>query len=187
MTFDDLSAFPVQYRKAAYGTLTPDRKAELWREQFSRFESVDQTLTDAQKRLLKRVRAVLQPALFEPAQAEESRAIVKSLCNEASQILSQAQRRAFADLGEFGRPSYLAKLSASRIGVIERTAQWSEKWLSVRAGDALAPSTICECAIDSMCSCGTCNNNGADLCVPIYSPSNCGCLWMFQCDGNCAT
>jgi hypothetical protein len=116
---------------------------------------------------------------------------LKELCETVGKVLTGDQRRVFGNLGELGKPGFKASVSALTVRAIERFAELTGEWFTVRAGGASTTgNSICNCAIETACSScpGYCRNGPPfhyDMCAVAYSPENCGCFWQYQCDGNC--
>jgi hypothetical protein len=160
-------------------------KALMWREHIDRFlATVD--LSDERRAVVLAYRSGFTASRFE-MRAKESAAQTVS-CQDAAAGLSLDQVRLLMTLGDLAQPTIPARLHGMWLASMEILADQSQRWFG-----ASASSVVCECSIGSWCTCGfgwggDCRNSPPypfSLCFPEYSPSNCGCDWGQQCDGNC--
>jgi len=63
-TFDDFIKFPRECRHAIFSVLTPEARAGLWQEHFDRYLQEHPALTDRQRAVIERAKAMMRPEIY---------------------------------------------------------------------------------------------------------------------------
>lgn len=176
-TLEGLSELPLEYRRAAFGALTPDQKAGAWRNQFTRIAS-DPSLSEAQRKwLLRTADAMLAERFTEKTVFDADN---RRLASEAQALFGFGRaREIMATLG----PTSRTGLPTSRLTLIVATQEWLRKSVNV---DARPEDCDCSTSSDWCYSLPTdqryCRGG-----VGCREPAeDCGTLWLYNCDGLCS-
>lgn len=167
--YDELAAYPMDYRRAITSRLTPEARSRLWVEHLDRSRVAYPHLTAEQRSILDRATALASdPSTFAMDDAQRS---------EALPDLRRLSEQAVAAFGQDEATAMLATLGPT-------SAETSSKAWSV-PDDVTVPA--CECSGDFViCNCGFCNSCDTFLRGFCFgTTSGCGFLWGFECDGRC--
>jgi hypothetical protein len=169
-TLEELSAYPVEYRKAIVGALSPEKKQILWQQQIRNYIATTPGLPSERRLFLARVLAAMDdPQFFVTKDGKPALAVARDICAEAKGVLSPDEKPLFTTLGP-PKATY-STWESKRLNV----GQMLSSVFAVNAG-----RWVCPCAIDSWCGCSSC---GAAFCNE--RPDECGCFGIWQCDGDC--
>jgi hypothetical protein len=178
---ESLSELPLPYRRAAFGTLSLEQKAAVWRAHLES-RATDGDLTAEQQSYVKALAEKMTAELYAPTQDADLRR--RAIGKEAKRVLGYKKAREIvAVLGPAvpRSPRSLLTLSVA-------TGEWLRGWSAVAAKvNAGAAQEECGCEIgDDWCApwptspsseCKKSNCNG--------STWGCGTGWGGPCDGEC--
>jgi hypothetical protein len=168
-TLEDLTAFPIVYRKQIFKALRPEDKSRLWREQLTAFLRTEQ-LTPAQQEFVSEMIVRLTPEVYAPFVDQAS--VFQESCKQGAALFSKEQRHVFSVLG--GTQRSPSSWETIRIAAVHRL----RSAVSLRATGVVD----CDCTLDSWCtSCDACETR-----VCYKQDSGCGCFWSYECRKVCA-
>lgn len=180
-TFNDLFELPtVSQRKQAYAKLTPELKAEIWRNDLIVKMMVRKQYEGTEKeKILRELANSLFPALFDASKTQGNPQIGDFAETPEAQ-------RFFAAMGRYTNAfsPEETKLFCGTLG--EPTNPEAEKVIRDNAlfGDGGDPSSLglCNCSAESFCT--SCNSacNRTPLCT---KHTDCGCFWLSDRNGLC--
>lgn len=127
--YDEISSFPLAYRKAIFANLLPEVRAALWREQLSRFK-VQRTLDDQQEEFVDRnIRDMLVADSYVHRPASS---LIKAILQDVEALFPDHEdRRIFVRLGP--EKPRLASFEGSRLQLAFKIQQALDGVTSVRA------------------------------------------------------
>ncbi|HEY6320780.1 MAG TPA: bacteriocin fulvocin C-related protein [Thermoanaerobaculia bacterium] len=168
-TYDAISTYPVDLRRAIFRTATPQARAELWTTQLQRILAERSNLTPAQVDVIQRALVLMTPELF-----------------AASGSGSNSPRAHEADLAALEREIRAAFEPAQAAGIFAVLGK-SDSGLGgsvlVHKGVPIVPDGIqCSCSTDSDWCSGAYSCWGANC----DQSGGCGTLWLYTCNGLCA-
>jgi hypothetical protein len=177
-TLDEISKYPLAYRRAAFLKTTAEVRYDLWEANLQQFASGP--LTSEQRAVVFQLKNTLRPEYYreDPSIKDAKQAALGPICKRIGEIFSVEQRRMLATLGPTEGPRE------------SRLVGW------VRGAKAFLPTYIvnantspafhdCDCADDTHClDCPTWSYCGfSDGCSETWG--GCGCAWAFSCVSLC--
>lgn len=175
VSLDGIAALPAVYKRAAFSSLTPERKAALWREHLSRFLAKAQ-LTQEQTAFVQMAIDFATPQLYRdaangrtPESEAKHRAHHHAIRQQASTLFSVQMRRVFAELG------YRTTRSTGLLPASLRTVGF--------ASSKEAEAGQCECEMgDNWCAVEQCREPSGGC---SGTTTGCGFLGCGPCNGTC--
>ncbi|MBV9140068.1 MAG: bacteriocin fulvocin C-related protein [Pseudonocardiales bacterium] len=156
-SYDDLIAFPVEYRKAIFSAQNPSVRSRLWVEHLTRYRSTHPNLSKEQRELIDQALTIVS--------VESIFALRQDWRNGTQQQLRNLEDSA---LTIFGPDESYALIGT--LGPSERP-------------DSLLPG--CTCYIyNNWCNNNTVCSEAYNQCYPTTG-SGCGAAWAFPCNGLC--
>jgi hypothetical protein len=196
--YDQLISYPMSHRRAIFGNLTPETRADLWREQLSRFQA-ERQLTAEQQQFVEWCKRDVVVAENYRSGGPGNDVARKASDTIVALFADYEDRRVFVQLGP-AEPR-LASLEGARLGVAARLralftsgsagAPVGPKGAGVLTGEvhAQAPTYgTCTCNVEGagqfFWECGW---SGNYLCLHVGCASwtACGLFGQFNCDGCC--
>lgn len=176
-TLDELSAFPVEYRREAFKRFAPGQQSALVREHLRNFLR-SETLTTQQRELVNRMIQIVSPEAYGNGNAQARKAMGE-ICTKVSPSFDRRQQALLSTLGP---------MRASESALI-RMARATKAFLSLPHVNA-KPTSIatfgsCDCNLGSWCSCVGVGNCGGDEACADEGGVGCGCGWLHPCNGSC--
>jgi hypothetical protein len=176
-TLDELSEYPVEYRRAAFKQLAPAQQSALVREHLTKFLG-SETLTPQQRDLVNRMIQIVSPEAYGTGN-EQAQKAMGEICTKVSPSFDRRQQALLSTLGPIG-----ASESALR-----RMARATKTFLSLPHVNAKTTSIptlgSCDCNLGSWCSCVGVGNCGGDEACWDAGGRGCGCGWLYPCNGSC--
>ena len=184
----ELAAYPVDYRRAAFGALAPDQKAALAREQLQLLIQSKHDWTSREIDLLRRLESVVVPGAYVTGSAEQATARDRAF-DAAVRNQLWAHRVALTEIGSLSQADHSLRSIHLRLALRLRgfltvhatsteagrtSGDWDDACQCSETSDwcsgpnPLAPSQDCESA-ETSCVC----------------QSGCGTLLMYECNGHC--
>ena len=196
--FGDFGNYPLATRKSIYATLSAKQKQQLWLEHLETFLPSGADLSPMQRQMVSALPAPLTdnqrafiaeavrelPRIFDPKlSAAEQKKIVGALCARSKGILSDRERTAiFGTVGiRPARPLAAPRaVAANRAGLAEAYLG-VVRFASARVRRMFGQVPLCDCNFGSSCSIECLSQNcgcpGGPDCY------ECGCFWIWPCDG----
>jgi hypothetical protein len=180
-TYEELSLFPLTYRRAIYAALPSANKSQLWRVQIERYLRRGDELTPQQKDVLLDALRLATPETFAATKEQSTRRY-----RRVRQQLSSLEAQARAAFG-----TERAERIFARIGPADTDTLF---FIDKRAAEAVEPllEGIDEAlaAANPGCSCSDASDycSGGFNCTPgscIRIADECGTFWTYDCDGLC--
>lgn len=169
-TYDGISQFPLNYRKAIYATLGPETRSLLWQQHLELYlaENSD-NLSEAQRDALLEAIQLTTPDTFRMAKDKDNRRY-----RQIQQRVSAFEERARAAFGAEAGAIFATLGPSGEVVPGQRSIQ--QKYVT----------PYCNCS-DQSDYCddwgrGVCNLGGC-----VKRPEECGTLWIFDCDGLCGS
>ena len=187
----DISALPIKSRKAAFRSVSPNDKSNLWRTHLALFLVKRGDLSEWQRQVILSAISIATPDYFavrssDPAWETKVREPSRQLEQQiASAFVLEDAAKIFATLGD---DAVVAKSGASVLlkNINYNTlndSRFYKRWTTTRLSEQ-------DMMLEQSCSCST----GSDYC-PIWSSCNgggcsstesgCGTLWSNPCNGAC--
>ena len=173
-TYEDISALPTLYRRAAFHQLSPERKTRFWQEHLGSY------LTEEQGQLTPQQREVVEEAL--DCVTEDSYKIREDNILWGVQILQQARSMEDKFLKVFSPEQTKAILAT--LGPKEQeynSVSTLRLYLAYQIRNSLTASADCNCN-STWFGCNVLSPCCSDACVPW---DGCGPYGWFVCDGKC--
>ncbi len=163
-SYEEISALPINDRKAVYHRLSPEEQSKLRRSHISRH--LDSSLSSAQRKVLEEGIGLVSPALFSTAKARHSKEYSKLV-----RRVSAFENKAIKTLGFEKAREIFAKIGMDEpLSNDDRSAESQQKNLG------------CSCSgISDYCNDAYHCDTGA--CTVIKD--ECGTFWTYHCDGSC--
>lgn len=167
-TYEEISRFPVNYRRAIYSTFSPERKSALWRTHLERHLEATK-LTGEQRDVLLEALQLATPDTFAAAvdpRHWKSRQLRQGLTELHARALSAFGDRAEDVFATLGPPT-------------------ADKETHLKASTEVGGLAYCNCSEQD----DYCDNWGRGYCKEggcRVIEDECGTFWMFRCDGLCS-
>lgn len=179
-TLEEFSKLPIEYRKAAFRRLTPERKSALWREQMTQFTATEK-LSGEQHAVIATLLSLATPEAYGRAPGSSSalsEGKYKAACSAVGQLFSVQQRKAFATLGR-------AAESASNESRLVTVARRIKRYVGshVLHADGKVPLLDCDCTVDTYCP-DCLPDEGCALAI-CTQQIGCGCFSLWTCGEKC--
>jgi len=172
-TYDEISEFPLGYRKAIYSALAAETRAQLWQEQFERFLQ-SENLAEAQREVLLEAIELATPELFSAMKDRSHRGFV-----QARQRLAEFEKRARETFGNEVTGDLFGRIGPAdiEIGIIKPRGV-----AKFQSSATLSAGCSCSTVSDYCSSAFHCVSGG---CIVIRN--ECGTFWTYDCNGQCQT
>jgi hypothetical protein len=180
-----LAGYPLAFRRAAFGVMSPAAKAEMAREYLSAYLSRP-ALTQEQRAFIKEVLELLAPSIYERSNLATNKERFGWVCERLGMLFpNQADRARLASFGEVGAAPIPWRAWA---GSIQRTMG-----LGIAHANSSAALDECDCIEFTYCSLcsglgGVCKpglHTDPMTCIVYPWSEGCGCFFFFVCDGVC--
>lgn len=173
-SFEAITEYPIEYRRAIFSRLTPDQKANVWIKKLREvLNNVD--LNRAQHRLLEHVIEKINPDIFDKNKEKYLIVADNTLKNVFGETLAG---------NIFSKLSSMQELKESQA----KSIVYGMSSITQTNGGVSA-SSVADCGCSSSSDyCGVtvdCSTGGAWTCEE--SDWGCGTLWSYSCDGRCTT
>jgi hypothetical protein len=173
-TLEEISDFPVAYRHQIVGALSAETKSRLWREQLGKALRENQGFTTEQRAAISKVMTALTPDVFLAQRNPPAGSPIAEFCQTSKALFTDRQRSLFSTLGDGPAKGSYRNAQVARLLIAKKVR---ERFI-VDAGNwdcYCSIDSYCDCPFDSYCKGGPCQLGGWD----------CGCFWIWQCDGWC--
>ncbi|HEV2855119.1 MAG TPA: bacteriocin fulvocin C-related protein [Thermoanaerobaculia bacterium] len=180
-TYEELSVFPLSYRRAIYASLPSTAKSRLWRTQLELHLERDTELTPSQKAVVLEAIQLATPDTF-------------SATREPSSQKYRQMRRRIESLEGRAKEAFGAERAGKLFGRIGPADTDTLFFIDRQKAEAIAPrlqlvteaavggGTACSCS-DASDYCSSGFNCAAGGCIRIAD--ECGTFWTYDCDGSC--
>lgn len=178
-TLEDLSQYPVEYRREAFKRLTPAQQSALVREHLAHFLRTE-TLTAQQREMVDDMVQIVTPEAYSEGGRSAARQAMKVICKRVHDSFDRRQQALLTTLGPLGPgESRWLRVARATKGLLGAPLVHAKATTSVSAGS-------CDCAVETMCSgCALGGGNCGGPYPECDSSVGCGCAWIHPCDGNC--
>ena len=175
----EIEAYPVHYRRAIMGALSPEDRSDAWRLFFENYLTQHPELTGEQVAVIRDVHALATADVFRSTMSPELKTRIGDVFAKAQKVLgATASNELFVTLG----PKQMQRASALpyRQQLADRVRAW--RTVSADAGDCNCNIEIdtCDLLPDSILRCSELFTCDFDLRWPM-----CGPLWSWACTGWC--
>jgi hypothetical protein len=175
-TYEEISTFPVNYRRAIYTALLPEEKSALWQQQLELHLSQDRWTQEQRDTLLEAIQ-LATPDTF---------AVVKDKQNwryrQMIQQIEQLESRARAVFGHDEAAAIFGVLGPVESEVTRQSDSPSQRGLITAPMATSTAGTACSCS-DRSDYCNSAYNCTLGGCNTIAD--ECGTFWSYTCDGLC--
>lgn len=170
-SFDEISSFPLNYRRAIYSNLEAGDRAQLWQEQFERALQ-NQDLTETQRKVLLDAIQLVTPELLRAMKSRRGGAY-----SQAKRLVVEFEKEAREAFGNSGAGDLFGRIGPAdtETGIIRLRDH-------ANLNKELASAVGCSCS-DASDYCSSAFNCASGGCTLIRD--ECGTLWTYDCDGQC--
>lgn len=161
----EISTYSIGQQRAMYGSLSPDRKKEIWKDKFAQIKSLD--LSKGERELMKKFEDFVDNKDFSRSITKKEKEYLGSLREEGIQKFNWTQRFIVSAFG------YLENIDKN--GIISQNTN--------TAKDAFDPGTPkCDCDWGFACLDGPCDGRDG---VCEKTENGCGWFYMQKCVSYC--
>lgn len=175
----EIEAYPVHYRRAIMGALSPEDRSHAWRLFFDNYLAQHPELTDEQVGVIQDVHRVATPDAFRVPMAADLKARISDVFAKAQKALGPAAaNELFVTLG----PKQLQRASALpyRQQLADRVRAWRTVSAETTGCNCNIEIDTCDLLPDPILKCSELFTCEFDLNWPM-----CGPLWSWACTGWC--